>query len=46
MRGRDADRTPIAELRPGQRFQGVYACVRKDRLSARNGSIYSDPGAA
>jgi 3'-5' exoribonuclease len=32
--------TPIAELRPGQRFNGVYACVRKDRLSARNGSIY------
>ena len=30
----------IAELRPGQRFRGVYACVRKDRLSARNGSIY------
>jgi 3'-5' exoribonuclease len=30
----------IAELRPGQRFQGIYACVRKDRLSARNGSIY------
>jgi 3'-5' exoribonuclease len=30
----------IAELRPGQRFNGVYACVRKDRLSARNGSIY------
>ena len=32
--------TRIAELRPGQRFQGVYACVRKDRLAARNGSIY------
>jgi 3'-5' exoribonuclease len=32
--------TPIAELRPGQRFQGIYGCVRKDRLSARNGSIY------
>ena len=32
--------TRIAELRPGQRFDGVYACVRKDRLSARNGSIY------
>jgi 3'-5' exoribonuclease len=32
--------TPVAELNPGQRFQGVYACVRKDRLSARNGSIY------
>jgi 3'-5' exoribonuclease len=30
----------IAELGPGQRFSGVYACVRKDRLSARNGSIY------
>ena len=32
--------TTVAELRPGQRFQGTYACVRKDRLSARNGSIY------
>jgi 3'-5' exoribonuclease len=32
--------TPIAELAPGRRFAGVYACVRKDRLSARNGSIY------
>jgi 3'-5' exoribonuclease len=32
--------TQIAELRPGQRFDGIYACVRKDRLSARNGSIY------
>ena len=30
----------IAALTPGQRFSGVYACVRKDRLSARNGSIY------
>jgi 3'-5' exoribonuclease len=30
----------IAELAPGRRFSGVYACVRKDRLSARNGSIY------
>lgn len=30
----------IAELRPGQRFRGNYACARKDRLSARNGSIY------
>lgn len=35
-----ATTTHIAELRPGQRFSGVYACVRKDRLSARNGSIY------
>jgi 3'-5' exoribonuclease len=30
----------IAELRPGQRFRGTYACVRKDRRTARNGSIY------
>jgi 3'-5' exoribonuclease len=30
----------IAELRPGQRFRGAYACVRKDRLTARNGSPY------
>ena len=35
-----AQTTRIAELRPGQRFQGIYACVRKDRLSARNGSVY------
>jgi 3'-5' exoribonuclease len=35
-----AQTTRIAELRPGQRFDGIYACVRKDRLSARNGSIY------
>jgi 3'-5' exoribonuclease len=35
-----AETTRIAELRPGQHFSGVYACVRKDRLSARNGSIY------
>jgi 3'-5' exoribonuclease len=35
-----AQTTRIAELRPGHRFTGVYACVRKDRLSARNGSIY------
>ncbi len=32
--------TPIAELAPGRRFSGTYACVRKDRRSARNGSIY------
>ncbi|MDP9188666.1 MAG: HDIG domain-containing protein [Actinomycetota bacterium] len=30
----------IAELAPGQRFRGDYACVRKDRLTARNGSPY------
>jgi 3'-5' exoribonuclease len=31
---------PIAELRPGRRFTGRYACVRKDRLTAKNGSSY------
>jgi 3'-5' exoribonuclease len=30
----------VAELRPGQRFRGNYACLRKDRLTARNGSAY------
>jgi 3'-5' exoribonuclease len=32
--------TPVAELRPGQRFVGRFACVRKDRLTSRNGSTY------
>ena len=30
----------VADLRPGQRFQGRYACTRRDRLTARNGSPY------
>jgi 3'-5' exoribonuclease len=30
----------IAELRPGQRFEGRYACLRKDRLTARTGTAY------
>ena len=30
----------IAELRDGQRFRGDYACVRKDRMTTRNGSPY------
>jgi 3'-5' exoribonuclease len=29
-----------ADLRPGQRFAGAFACVRKDRLTAKNGSTY------
>ena len=33
-------RPAVAELRPGQRFEGSFACVRKDRLTARNGSPY------
>ncbi|MBA2240037.1 MAG: HD domain-containing protein [Solirubrobacterales bacterium] len=31
---------PVAELRSGQRFEGRFACTRKDRLTARNGSAY------
>jgi 3'-5' exoribonuclease len=30
----------VASLRPGLAFAGRYACVRKDRLIARNGSPY------
>jgi 3'-5' exoribonuclease len=30
----------VASLRPGQPFDGRFACVRKDRLTARNGSSY------
>ena len=30
----------VAELRAGRRFRGRYACTRKDRLTARNGSPY------
>jgi 3'-5' exoribonuclease len=34
------DRAAIAELRPGAELSGVFACSRKDRLVARNGSPY------
>jgi len=37
---RDGGGSAIAELRPGRRFSGRYACVRKDRLTAKNGSAY------
>jgi 3'-5' exoribonuclease len=30
----------VAELRPGQPFIGRFACIRKDRMTARNGSPY------
>src|SRR5215213_1558228 len=30
----------IAELRPGGEVTGVFACTRKDRLTAKNGSPY------
>jgi 3'-5' exoribonuclease len=30
----------VSVLRPGQDVRGVFACVRKDRLTTRNGSAY------
>ena len=30
----------MADLRPGQRLHGTFACSRKDRLTARSGSVY------
>ncbi|MEA2408800.1 MAG: 3-5 exoribonuclease [Thermoleophilaceae bacterium] len=33
-------RVTIAELRPGGEVEGVFACTRKDRLTAKNGSPY------
>ena len=35
-----AERPTVAELTPGRSFAGRYACARKDRLTARNGSAY------
>ena len=33
-------RAEISQLRPGQRFDGRYACLSKERLTSRNGSSY------
>src|SRR3954463_15431121 len=30
----------VATLRPGDRVEGVFACTRKDRLTARTGTPY------
>ena len=32
--------TRVAELRAGMEVEGVFACTRKDRLTAKNGSPY------
>ena len=41
VRSRDHDwNVTIAELRPGGEVEGVFACTRKDRLTARNGAPY------
>jgi 3'-5' exoribonuclease len=34
------DAVTVAELRVGGEIEGVFACTRKDRLTARNGSPY------
>jgi 3'-5' exoribonuclease len=31
---------PVARLRPGSPIDGVFACTRKDRITARSGSTY------
>ena len=36
----DPEAPRVAELRPGQRFAGSFACVRKDRMTAKNGATY------
>lgn len=36
----ETDAQSVSELRPGQPFQGRFACTRKDRMTARNGSPY------
>jgi 3'-5' exoribonuclease len=35
-----SERTTLAALRPGDPIEGVFACTRKDRLTARTGSAY------
>jgi 3'-5' exoribonuclease len=30
----------VADLRPGRRFEGRFSCLRKDRLTSRNGGSY------
>jgi 3'-5' exoribonuclease len=30
----------VVDLRPGRRFEGRFACVRRDRLTSRGGSTY------
>jgi 3'-5' exoribonuclease len=34
------ERTPIARLRAGGQIEGVFACTRKDRMTARTGTAY------
>src|SRR3954452_13984223 len=34
------ERVPIARLRPGSPIEGIFACTRKDRMTARTGTAY------
>src|SRR5919199_1353511 len=34
------ERVPVARLRAGAPIEGVFACTRKDRLTAKTGSAY------
>ena len=34
------ERVPVARLRAGSPIEGVFACTRKDRMTARSGSAY------
>jgi 3'-5' exoribonuclease len=34
------ERIPVARLRAGSPIEGVFACTRKDRMTARSGSSY------
>jgi 3'-5' exoribonuclease len=34
------ERVPVARLRAGSPIEGVFACTRKDRMTARTGSTY------
>jgi 3'-5' exoribonuclease len=34
------NRTTVAELRSGSELEGIFACSRKDRLTAKNGGAY------
>jgi 3'-5' exoribonuclease len=36
----DRELATVTEILPGRRFAGRFACVRRDRLVARNGSTY------
>jgi 3'-5' exoribonuclease len=40
MSGANETTTEVSSLRAGQQITGVYACLRKDRLTTRTGSPY------